>query len=519
MSKLSPHPWTDPSTLLSYGMAALSVVAALLAGQMLFALLDTFPFVSLFLCAIMFAAWFGGFGPGLFSAALSILSFDYFFVSRDDSLLIAATDLPRLLLFAIAAAFIIWMSVAQRRTAISLRRARDALRANVQELEKVNAALVAENAERHRAEAAMRRSETFRIEAERLSRTGSLGWGAAGDTVYWSEQAFSIFGYDTSTQPTIELIRRRVHPDDTTIFEGVLAQARRGDPNIEARHRLLLPDGTIKEIHLLVRAIASHAHTAEYAGAVMDVTAAREAQDALERTRTELAHATRMTTLGEMSASIAHEVKQPLAAIVINAEAGIRWLNREEPSISGALRALGAVASEAGRASSVIDRIRAFSKKAALEMVRLDINNVINEAVALVHREALSHRISLHLALAPDLPAVLGDRVQLQQVIINLIINGFQAMEFVNGRAKTLSIRTQPHESGEILVAVTDVGLGIEAANMDRLFSAFYTTKPNGMGIGLSICRSIIEAHGGRIWASTNPGSGATFQFAVAACR
>jgi two-component system sensor kinase FixL len=248
-----------------------------------------------------------------------------------------------------------------------------------------------------------------------------------------------------------------------------------------------------------------------------DVTAAKHAQAALHSAQAELAHVTRITTLGEMSASIAHEVNQPLAAIVTHGEASLRWLKRDAPVIDEALQAIGRIISDANRASDVIRRIRELAKKAEPEVTSLDINDVIEEVAALVRHEALSHRVAMRLKLAPHLPQVLGDRIRLQQVIINLLMNGLQAMAKVGDRPRVLFIRTQLQEPDKVLVSVEDVGIGMEAESAEKLFTAFYTTKPNGMGMGLSICRSIIEAHGGRIWAARNSGPGMTFQFTVSA--
>ena len=248
-----------------------------------------------------------------------------------------------------------------------------------------------------------------------------------------------------------------------------------------------------------------------------DITATKHAQAALHAAQAELAHVTRITTLGEMSATIAHEVNQPLAAIVTHGEASLRWLKRDAPVIEEALHAVTRIIGDANRASDVIRRIRELAKKAEPEVTNLDINSVVEEVVALVRHEALSHRVALRLNLAPHLPLVLGDRIQLQQVIINLLMNGLQAMAKVADRPRVLFVRTRPYESDKVLVSVEDVGVGMEGESADQLFNAFYTTKPNGMGMGLSICRSIVEAHGGRIWAARNSGPGMTFQFTVCA--
>jgi C4-dicarboxylate-specific signal transduction histidine kinase len=250
-----------------------------------------------------------------------------------------------------------------------------------------------------------------------------------------------------------------------------------------------------------------------------DITERNQAQSALRRAEAELAHVNRVMTLGELTASIAHEINQPLAAIVANGAACLRWLGREPPELGEARDAVESVISDGMRASDVIQRIRALSRKTDPQTTKLDINDVIDDVVRLVGREALDHHILLRLELAPALPPVLGDRVQLQQVIINLVMNGMEAMAGVADRARELTIRSSRHEDGQVLIEVQDAGVGIEPEKVDLLFNAFFTTKPDGMGMGLSICRSIIEAHGGRIQASRNAGAGAIFQITLPAIR
>jgi PAS domain S-box-containing protein len=228
-----------------------------------------------------------------------------------------------------------------------------------------------------------------------------------------------------------------------------------------------------------------------------------------------LAHANRVATMGQLTASIAHEVNQPLAAVVANAEACLRWLDRGTPDLDGVRRSVESVIDDGNRASEVIRRIRALANKTDIEKAPLDINDVIREVIALVHRELTSLQVSLRMELAPALPMILGDRVQLQQVIINLVMNGIEAMRSITDRPRELVILSRQDETQQVLVSVTDCGVGISAENAGRLFNPFFTTKSGGMGMGLSICRSIMEAHAGGLWAAANVPHGATFQFTL----
>jgi PAS domain S-box-containing protein len=255
-----------------------------------------------------------------------------------------------------------------------------------------------------------------------------------------------------------------------------------------------------------------------YRGTGNDITAtirADHAEQALREAQAELAHVTRVTTLGELTASIAHEVNQPLAAVVANAEACLRWLDRDIPDLAAARRSAEWVINDGIRASDVVRRVRALAHKADIEKAPLDVNDIVEEVIALVQRELASHEVSLRTELAPALPKILGDRVQLQQVIINLVMNGIEAMQPVTDRPRELVIRSRQEEMQQVLLSVTDCGVGISAENANRLFNAFFTTKSSGLGMGLSICRSIVEAHGGRLSASGDEGVGATFQFVL----
>jgi PAS domain S-box-containing protein len=255
---------------------------------------------------------------------------------------------------------------------------------------------------------------------------------------------------------------------------------------------------------------------------IIDMTERKRAEEKLRASeqrlldaQMELAHVVRITTLGELTASIAHEVNQPLAGVIANAEACLRWLRRGTPDVDAACRSVEWIIDDGNRASEVIRRVRALANKTGIEKLPLDVNDVAREVISLVQRELVSNQVSLQTELAPALPTILGDRIQLQQVIINLVMNGIEAMQSVTDRPRELLIRSCHDRTQQVLVSVTDCGVGISAENADRLFNAFFTTKSGGMGMGLSICRSIIEAHGGRLWTTANVPNGATFQFTL----
>lgn len=255
-----------------------------------------------------------------------------------------------------------------------------------------------------------------------------------------------------------------------------------------------------------------------YRGVSTDITAtirADQAEQELRRAQSELAHVTRVTTLGELTTSIAHEINQPLAAIISNADACLGWMGREAPSLSAARSSVEWIIEDAIRASEVIRRIRALAKKGEIEMAPLDINEVVKDVIALVTRELVSHRVTLRTELTAGLPRILGDRIQLQQVIINLVMNGIEAMDAVTEKTRELLVQSSKDDLGHVHLAVTDCGVGIAENDADRVLDPFFTTKPTGLGMGLSICRSIVEAHGGRLSMVHKSGPGATFQVAL----
>jgi PAS domain S-box-containing protein len=633
--------------------------------------------------------------------------------------------------------------------------------------------------ERKRTEHALRQSEAYLAQAQELSHTGSFGWKVASGEIIWTDETFRIFGFDPATRPSVELVLERTHPDDRAAMQRTLDQAARDGKDFEHEYRLLMPDGSVKQVHTLARATINTAGELELVGAMTDVTAARQAEQrlrrseayleeaqhlshtgswswdvrrddfayrsaeayrlfgfdpgqgasaqemqsripaddlqmlravlaqalrarqgqfefdfrivlpggttrrihsvahpvldsngeiseiigthmdvteqhaarekletaflalreseqrfrdyaetasdwlwetgpdhrithlsehtsapaslatgmlrweiasdlemesekwqehratleahlpfrdlvyrsenrmgspiyvrasgkpvfdangaflgyrgvstditasiradqaeqALRKAQAELAHVTRVTMLGELTASISHEINQPLAAVITNAEACLNWLRRDPPDLDAARRSVEWIVEDGNRTSEVIKRVRALAKIGEIEKSLLDITDVANEAMTLVQRELSSHGVALKLELAPDLPRILGDRVQLQQVIINLVINAVEAMELAD-RPRDLTIRSGRHEADSIFLSVADSGVGISDANAERMFMPFFTTKSSGMGMGLSICRSIVEAHQGRLSACRNERAGATFRFVLPA--
>jgi C4-dicarboxylate-specific signal transduction histidine kinase len=283
-----------------------------------------------------------------------------------------------------------------------------------------------------------------------------------------------------------------------------------------------MPDGRIKYIQ--GRGYLQHdaAGNREVVGAVVDVTAARHAEDALRRSedalrqaQAELAHVTRVMTVAEIASSIGHEVNQPLAAIVMGGTAARRWLDADPPRVAEAREAVQRIISDGNRASQVIDRIRTMLRKGEPEMKTLNVNDMIHETLMLTRSELARHRVAFVTELSEELPLVVGDRVQLQQVLVNLMLNGADAMSAIADRPRLLTLRSRTNGSGGIVMDVADTGIGLAAASRDRMFDAFFSTKPHGLGMGLSISRSIIEAHGGQLWATANDGPGATLHFTI----
>lgn len=378
------------------------------------------------------------------------------------------------------------------------------------------AALEQENLDRQRVEEELRRSEAYLAEGQKLSATGSFGWSVAADEHFWSDETYRIFGYDVCQQVTLQMVRDRIHPEDIPLLDDVVARAAHGE-SFDYECRLLLPSGVVKRVHIVAHAVRDEFGTHEFVGAVMDITATRQAEAAMRQAQTELAHVTRATTMGELAASIAHEINQPISGVVLNGNACLRWLagmKEESANLAEARETLRRIIRDGNRAGEVITRIRALFKKAPSAKEPLDLNETIREIIVLVRNEMDRQRVTLRLELPPDLPSVFGDPVQLQQVMLNLILNAIDAMATIQDRARDLVIRTLSTD-GQVQVTVRDSGIGLQPGTIENIFTAFYTTKPRGLGMGLSISRSIVENHAGQLWVTAEDGPGASFHFTL----
>jgi PAS domain S-box-containing protein len=369
-------------------------------------------------------------------------------------------------------------------------------------------------------EEALRRSEGYLSDAQRLTHTGSWAWNVAKrQSVYWSQENFRLFGFDPEGGiPSDEAFYRRVHPEDRDrVRREVFLERPDEGTHFDVEFRIVLPDGAIKYIRSTghpVRNISGD--LLEYVGTSIDVTERKRADEERERLRqvqADLAHLSRVTTMGELTASLAHEIRQPISAAATNAKTCLRWLGREEPEVTEACEAASRIVKDLTRAADIISRISSLFKKGALQRESVDVNELIREMIVLLRSEANRYSICIHTDLAEGLPKVMADRVQLQQVFMNLMLNGIDAMKETSGGSE-LAIKSET-DDGQLLISVGDTGVGLPPEQGDRIFKAFFTTKDNGTGMGLPISRSIIESHGGRLWAADNSPRGARFCFTL----
>jgi PAS domain S-box-containing protein len=369
--------------------------------------------------------------------------------------------------------------------------------------------------DRKRAEEELRRSQAFIAEGQRLARLGGFSWNVESGQIKWTDQLYRIFEFEPGGLVTLERIGSRVHPEDIHLLGDMIERAQRAASDLEYEHRLLMPDQSVKYLRFVAHGTQDQDGRLEYIGAVQDITERRVAEEALSQARFDLAHVTRVTSLGVLTASIAHEVAQPLSGIITNASTCLRMLASTPPNVEGARETAKRTIRDANRASELVTRLRALfsNKESTTEPVNL--NEAAQEVIALSLTELQRNRVILRPEFADDLPVVTGDRVQLQQVILNLLKNASDAMRAVNDRPRQLQIRTERGQDGQVQLSVRDAGVGLDPQVMDRLFQPFYTTKNDGMGIGLSVSRSIIERHHGHLWAEQNDGPGATFSFSI----
>jgi hypothetical protein len=370
------------------------------------------------------------------------------------------------------------------------------------------------------AEETLRRSEGYLAEAQRLSHTGSWARDAATDDFkYSSEEFYRVLGFDPRDgQPRYQTFLRRIHPDDQARAREIIEKARREKTEYELDYRLIHPGGEVRDIHVIAHPVLGPTgELVEFVGTVMDITERKRAEDERERLRqaqADLARVNRVTTMGELTASLAHEVNQPIGAAVTNASTCLRWLAGDTPNLEEARAAAMRVVTDGKRAAEIISRVRQLFKKGSMERELVDVNEVAREMIVLLQGEAERHSIFVTAHLAGDIPQLMGDRVQLQQVMMNLIMNSIDAMKSVDG-TRELAIISRPLENEEILVSVSDTGVGLPLQQADQIFNAFFTTKLHGTGMGLRISGTIVESHGGRLWAERNSPRGAIFHFTL----
>jgi PAS domain S-box-containing protein len=366
----------------------------------------------------------------------------------------------------------------------------------------------------------LQRREAYLAEAQRLSQTGSWAWSPDSDIRYWSEECYRVLSFDPQDGlPRFEEFFQRIHPDDQPGFSELVQTAIREKSEWETDYRIVHPDGPVSDIHVVGHPVLSTpGHLVEFVGTVIDVTERRRHEEERARLRqleADLAHINRVSTLGEMAASLAHEITQPFTTARNNASAALNFLDKKPPDLGEVREALDCIVSDADRAGAIIGRIRDHIKKAPPRKDRFDVNEAINEVIVLARGEITKNGVSVDTHLTDGVISVEGDRVQLQQVALNLILNAVEAMGSVQEGPRELSISTEQTQVKGVLVAVRDTGPGIDGKHLERVFQPFYTTKSSGVGMGLSICRSIIDAHGGRLWTDANEPRGAVFQFTL----
>ncbi|WP_321963745.1 PAS domain-containing protein [Paraburkholderia sp. J7] len=370
--------------------------------------------------------------------------------------------------------------------------------------------------DRKRAEEELRRSEAFLAEGQALARMGNFSWDADTDEIAWSEQIYHIFEFEPGTPVTLARIAERAHPEDMGFVAQFIEQGRRGESDIECQHRLLMPDQRIKHLHLIAHRVTDRPGRKEYSGTTLDISQRRSSEEALDRARAELSHVARVMSLGALTASIAHEVNQPLAGIVTNASTCLRMLAAVPPNIEGAQETARRTIRDGNRAADVITRLRALFTRRSATIEPVDLAHTARDIIALMQSDLDRARVVMRMEFAEGLPCAGCDRVQVQQVIMNLLRNAADAMRTVDDRPRHVTVKTEAGSDDTVRLSVRDSGIGFDPQDAERLFDAFYTTRQDGMGIGLAISRSIIESQNGRLWAEIpTDGPGAIFSFSL----
>jgi PAS domain S-box-containing protein len=362
----------------------------------------------------------------------------------------------------------------------------------------------------------LERRQAYLAEAQKLTHTGSWAWRVADrSAVYLSGEYYRIYGVNPAEEANWEKRIERVHPDDRDKWRDTIERAIREGSDYDLEFRIIWPNGMVKWIHSVGHPVFSAAGDLEqFVGSSTDITELKSAEQERERLRqleADLAHIDRVSTLGEMAASLAHEIKQPIAAAITSANSCIEWLAHEPPNLDRARAAAARIDKYGNRAAEIIDRIRSFYRKSPPRRELVDVNGITQEMLTLLNGEATRHSVAMGTELAAELPTITADRVQLQQVFMNLMLNAIEAMKDSGGE---LTVKSQLQD-GQLQFSVSDTGPGLPAGSVDQIFSAFFTTKPQGSGMGLAISRSIVESHGGRLWATANEGRGATFHFTL----
>jgi PAS domain S-box-containing protein len=364
---------------------------------------------------------------------------------------------------------------------------------------------------RKQVEERLRRSEAFLRQGQLISKTGSIALNRITGEQIWSEEAYRIFGFDPSIAPTFEAVLSRVHPDDLGQVSNAIARIHRGENDVNLDYRAIMPDDRLKHLKVLMNASHAEDDGQILSGVIMDVTAARLAEEEMHRAQADLTRVTRIATMAELTASIAHEINQPVSGILANSEACLRWINRPQPDLLEAREAVERAVLGARRVSDVVRQLRAIFARTSPEPTLFKLGSVVRSTLPLLRAHINQHRTSVVLDLPDEEPAVLADQVQVQQVLINLIMNGLQAPRSEDsGRRLVIALR---HRGDEVTLTVSDNGRGIDEEQLSAIFEPFFTTKAEGMGMGLAICRSIVESHGGTIFARSAAGGGATVGF------